>query len=655
MKRRFTTLTALLIAMLLVVALLAACAQEAPAPTEPEPEAPTTEAPPEDTAPPADGNFANVTTQTPVDPIGAEPTRANTLIVGYQVAAVGDFIPGFSIGIYDQTIWYLLRNHSGTVQLRDAAGEIYINPTIVADYTVEDDAAGNRTYTFELNRDLRWSDGTALTAFDFVTSVLWRASPQWNVEAGAGWNADQFMELLGWEAYQSGETEYFEGVRMIDDFTFALTINAEELPFFYELNIVATYPDPAHVWMPGVNIITNENGSRFSESIQDQAHNVAANFRHAPTVTAGPYTFVSFENNIVTLQRNTAFSGDTQGRMPTIDFIQQIEVSDETDVDQLFAGEVDILPDELEAAKIERVLANPDFSTHEYLRFGYGVVNFQFYGDTLPSTDVNVRWALAHLMDRQAVLDAVLGGRGSLIDTEASPGQWMWQARGAEAISAMRPIALSIESANYFLDQTEWIFEADGTTPFDPEQANAQGTYLRHNAAGEPLIWRNGAANPAVGDAIEIETVSNAAMAGMQFTSEFVDWVTVVEPNMNSPWDLSEDELIFSSFSMGWGFTAVFDPFQNYHSRWNGTAQNPAFSDAVLDDAMERIRNSDPDDFNGFLDAWFDYVVRFNEVLPALPLYNNMWMDLYNPRVQGMEVISDLANWAHSITQLSLT
>jgi len=670
--RKMKKILAILLAAVMLFVVLAACGDNTPATTPgTDPGTGTDPAPGTGTDPVDPGEvhgpiFNNVTTQTAVEALGVEPTRQNTMIVGYGAQALGDFIYGFSIGAYDQTIWRLLHGMA-TVQTFDAGGEIYINPTVVASHDVEDDAEGNRTYTFNINQGLLWSDGTAISAFDYVLTVLWSANPKWWMDAGAGWDSNSGMELLGWDEYTGeGEmnddeewvwitepAEYHKGVRLINDYSFSLTIKAEEVPNFFELTLVGVSPTPAHVYIPGMTITTDENGSKIDGDISSNAHDIATGFRHAPSVTSGPYTFVSFENNTVTVQRNPAFGGDSKGRVPTIDFIQQILTNDDTDIDQLFAGEVDLLPDELQNDKVERVLAHPDFTLHEYLRFGYGVVNFQHYGGT-HGADVNMRWALAHLMDRQSVLDSVLGGRGSLIDTEASPGQWMWQARGAEAVSQMRPIALSIDSANEFLDKTDYKFEADGTTPWDAEKGNEQGTYLRHNSAGEPLVWRNGAANPAVGDAIEVGTVSNAALAGMEFSSEFVDWATVVGPNMNEPWTIDAADLIFSSFSMGWGFGATFDPYLYMHSDWNGTAANPAFSDPVIDEATVRMRRTDSDDFNGFLDGWYDYIIRFNEVLPSIPLYNNMWMDLYNPRIGGMEAISDLASWAACITQLTL-
>ena len=652
----------------------------APTPAPIDPDDPDADLPPEDNG----GTFSNITTQVPVEPLGVTATRQNTLIVGYAVASTGDFIHGRTNSAYDWTIRALLQGDVGTV-VSDVAGNIYVNNRVVENVWVVDDAAGNRTYTFQIAEGFYWSDGTPITAFDFVATVLMRSSPEWLFEAGNAQDGTQNQDLVGRAAFAAPLTivdpdwvepeadedeeadpeppprvpnpdraEYFEGVRMINDMTFSLTIDADNLPYFFELVMVTVAPWPGHVMFPGMSVVTNENGSRMSEDTLDATHAFSEGYRFNPTVVAGPYTFVSFENNIVTVARNPMFGGDAHGRMPQIDFIQQMMAADEVADDMMFAGEIDLLPDNLEMARIERVMGEPGFDIHQYIRFGYGVVNFQLWGGHLPVADVNVRHALAHVIDRQAVLDAFLGGFGSLIDTHASPGQWMWQARGAEALSLMTSFSVNHEVANNLLDETDWRFEADGETPFDREQANAQGTYLRHNAEGEVLHIRSVAGNPALGLVIEIQTVENAAMAGMLFTNEDADWVAVTIPNVTGPWNLPQEELIFSTFTMGTGFTAVFDPFLTFHSSRYGQTLQATIADPVLDEAMERMRRTVPGDYEAFLDGWLDFVVRFNEVLPVFPLYNNIWIDFHNERLLGMEAVGDLASWADSITQLSL-
>ena len=690
---------ALLLVAAMMLVLVAACAEEdvidappddlapAPAPADPTPapaddlELADPDAIPDDLG----GTFSNITTQVPVVPLDASPTRDNTLIVGYNVLFTGEAIAGFSNMSYDITIRNLLHGDVGTVAV-DPAGELFVNEKVVDRVWRVDDSAGNRTYTFQIAEGFTWSDGTAITAFDFVSNVLWTASPQWVFEAGAVLHSSTFRELVGWADYAAplmiqedpdweapeddedatppmmvnpDRVEHFRGVRLLNDMTFSLTISADELPYFFELILVSVSPIPAHVYLPGVDIITDENGSRFSTDILDMTLAVAApgGERFNPTVVAGPYTWVSNADGVVTVARNPMHGGNALGLFPSIDFIQQTDAPSAVDVDMLFAGEVDLLPQHLTADKIERVIANPDFAIHDFIRWGYGVVNFQHWeNDHLPISDLNVRLAFAHVIDRQAVLDQVLAGRGSLIDTMASPGQWMWQAAGAEALARMTPYTFSIELAHDRLDETQWIFESDGVTPFDREKANAQGTYLRHNSDGEVLWVRNAAASQDVGDAIEIETVPNAAMAGMRFTSEFVDWGAVISPNVNAPWTLTEEERVFSTFSMGTGFTsAVFDPWW-LESEFYRSPSTIGWQDPVMDEYIIAMRRTEGGDYEAFASAWVNFVVRHNQMVVSLPLYNNIWADLYNPRIQGMGVITDLANWANpaSIVHLSI-
>lgn len=666
MKNKLLKILCIALALAMIVG-IAACAQEA---TPADPDTPEETAAPDDTQDPA---------EEPDEPAVDTTAGGDTLTVAYNAPPTGEFLPGWGNASYDVTLQNLLHGDIATISI-NTESEISINPTVVADYSIEDDAAGNRTYTFTLHQDLLWSDGTQITANDFVAGALFTRSEEMvelgfsttnyedivGVFAWAGGIPEMSEEPDDWDD-EDGENEYvpeqlgwivepsdyFEGVRLLGDFEFSLTITADALPYFFELVSVTSSPIPLHVWAPGVNIISDENGSRFDADIAAHAQRVSDTERFGPSVVAGPYTFVSFVNNIATLQRNPLFKGDSEGRVPTIEFVQQIEVQEEVTIDALFAGQMDLIPAEIRGSNIERVMAEPGFSTHQFLRDGYGVMHFVHNWG--PTMDRNVRWAVAHLVDRQAVLDQVLEGYGSLIDTEASEAQWMFQARRAEVISTIRPIALNIEMANDFLDETEWIFEEDGTTPFDRTQANADGTYLRHNAAGDPLIVRNGAANAEIGNVIEIETIRNAALAGMQFTSEYLEWAAVLSHLYQMP-PIPDEERMFSTFSMGTGLGVPFDPYWSWHSDHLGTWMNPSFSDAEIDALIIAMRTVEPGDYASYLEVWFDYVVRWNYMLPALPLYANMYVDLFNSRVQGVENVTPFADWAHPnvITQLSL-
>ena len=662
MKVKWQKILCVTLAMVMVFGLVAACNQ--------------TTADPDATPGPTNNDPSNPDTGTN-DP-GTGTGRENIFTVAYGAPSTGEFIAGWGNASYDRTIQDLLHGDVATVVI-DPFDAIFINPTVVANHTTSDDAEGNRTHVFTIHEDLKWSDGEQITAQDFVAAALWSRSP---VLAELGSSTTAYEDIIGvyayaggipemseepddWDEDEDGEFEpeqtgwvlepndYFEGVRLLGDFEFSLTVDGSTLPYFYELTAVSAGPIPLHVWAPGIGVTTDANGSKFDGDITAHAQRVSETERFGPTVVAGPYTFVSFENNIVTVQRNPQFKGDAAGNKPQIEFIQQVEVADPVAVDTLFAGQVDLLPYEIRGANIERVMAEPGFSTHQHLRNGYGLMNFVHNWG--PTQDRNVRWAFAHVVDRQAILDQVLEGYGSLIDTEASEAQWMWQGKRGEVLNQIRPIALNIEAAHDFLDQTEWVFEEDGTTAFDRAKANAEGSYLRYNAEGEVLRIRNGAANEEVGGIIEIETVRNAALAGIEFISEFIEWATVLSHLYQMP-PIPDEERLYSTFSMGVTFGRPFDPYWSWHSDHYGTWMNPSFSDAEIDELLVTMRRTDSDDLAGYLDSWFQYVVRWNYLLPALPLYANMYVELFNSRVQGVENVTPFADWAHPqvVTQLSL-
>ena len=661
---------AILLAAVMMFAVLAACGgTEDPVdtPTPQTPADPTTPTTPDDPQQPAGPRFPAI--------------NANgTFTVSYAAAASGDFIEGFTNSAYDATIRRLIWGDYATYAVTDA-WQLVLHETVVRNETVVEDAAGNKTYTFTLWDDLKWSDGTQITAKDFIADLLFHASVDW-LHAGA--SSMNGYGLVGWEAYRGGiplyseqpadwddedgenpyepeiigyelePNDYFEGIRLISDLEFSITIDTEMLPYFWETMYAAVGPIPSHVWVPGINIISDENGSKFDGDITSAIENVMATERWHPSVTGGPYTLVSFENEIVTVQVNPNFLACHRGEQPKIEFIQQVVTSDETEIEALFAGEIDFLATSIQGEKIERVRAEPGFGAHSYLRNGYGLMHVHHnFG---PTTDVNVRWAIATLVDRQPVIDQFLGGYGGLVDTEVAEAQWMFQIKRAELQETLIPITLSVSRANDYLDQSIWRFEADGVTPFDSSQANAEGTYMRHNAEGEMLTIHHAIASRTIGQILEIEFQRNTPLAGMRYIfHDLSENFPALLDHLYEAHSWPPEEQIYSTYSMAANFTFPGDPyFSSWHSSFANTSRNPTgIADAELDRYIIAMRTTTPGDNAAFLEAWFNYVVRFNQILPVIPLYANEYFDFYNERIQGVAT-TPYAGWAETITLLSI-
>ena len=559
----------------------------------------------------------------------------------------GDFINGFGNSSYDLYIKVLTGGYADNYY-GSAEGQIILNDTITKDVATSVDAAGNKTYVFTLQDNLKWSNGEPITAKDYVANILMCASPQW-AEAGA--TSALGEGIIGYREYQDGETNTFTGVQLVDVLVFSMTIDAEELPYFWETSFVSTGPVYMPTYFPGNEIISGPNGSRFSKDIAADCKRIAQTERYAPTVTCGPYIFVSFDGTTVNLKKNPYFMGDWNGKQPFFEYIVQSQVPSETDVDMVLSGDIDFNGGNIEGSKINAAKASPYGDFNSYLRAGYG--HLAMHCDWGPTADPNVRWAIAYMIDRNAIIDHVLEGYGGTVDSAFGMAQWMYGARRRQLDARLVPIAFNLDMANDYLDKSEWKFEQDGSTAFDRYKANADGTYMRYNAAGEPLVIRHMSASPSVGGAIESETIKNSPLIGMKYEVTHGDFNALLD-NFYYGYDLG-DERYYSAFNLASNFGVVDDKYYSWHSEFLGTWWNAnQLSDAQLDKIMEEMRRLDPNDTDKYADLWVDFCVRWQELLPAFPLYSNEYFDIYNSIVKNVptspyanycDVICDIEKW----------
>ncbi len=633
-------LTALLLAVLMVF-VFSACQPAASTAPETEEPAPAEEQP-----------------AAPEEPAGEEEPETSggsvraedltTLYVSPGAQMNGDFISDFGSNAYDGYVRDLLWGDVATVA-QTPAGEYVINETVVADYTTETDDAGNKTYTFTLNDGLLWSDGEPITAQDFVFEALMSASPEY-VTAGASSTAGDY--LLGYSAYHDGSAETFEGVKLIDDKTFSLTIAAEQLPYFYEYVMVRHGPYPMHYYCPAATIESTDAGAKIvDDDLEAELQNVAQTIRFAPEVTPGPYKFVSFENQIATVTINENFCGTYEGKQPQIQNVVCQYTPGETEHQALIAGDLDLLPNAAEAYKVDAIKASENCKTLGYLRAGFGIINFSC--DWGPTTDPNVRWALAYLIDRNEVINYAFGGYGGIVNGPYAYAQWMYEEAGDELDELLVPFNLNVDKANEYLDQSEWKYESDGVTPFDATKATADGTYLRYNAEGEPLtIHHVGSADTVVTDVIEIQYVANAPLAGVDYQVTKGDFDMLLD-NYYYGYEMSDEDRYYCSFNMGWNIEPAYDPYYSYHSDWLNTSNNALqISDPELDELMIKLRQTEPGDNDAFIDTWLQFEKRFQELMPCIPLYCNEYTTCAYETVFGIEAITPYANWSNVICDL---
>ncbi len=572
-----------------------------------------------------------------------EKVDTTTLIVG-SAEMSGDYISGFGNSAYDVWVRDLIYGYSTYVVT--PAGEVILDNSVVKNLTTEKDDAGNKTYTFELHDDLKWSDGSAVKADDYVFYILWHASPQW-VEAGATSAVGE--ALVGYNDYYDGVTDRMKGVNLIDEHTFSITLAADMLPYFWETSYAAFIPVPMAVWAPGGTIDINDDGAKIAGvDLKEACSTVATTERFKPTVSCGPYKFVSFENNAATVEINEHFKGTYEGKKPQLQYVIVRSINQTTDVDQVINGEIDMVTGVIEGEKIEKAKADENTNVNFYARDGFGGIFI--HCDFGPTKSAEVRRSLAYLIDRDEVIANVLGGYGSVVNGLYGLAQWMYQANKAE-IDALPHLTRDIAKANELLDQTEWKFEADGTTPFDPTKANSDGTYLRHNDKGEELTINHfGTEDNVVTDNVEIQLKANSPLAGIDFTLTRGDFDALLT-NYYEGFSLGEERR-YHTFNLATGFGATFDPYYSYHSDYVGTWWNAEqISDPELDSLMEEMRRLEPEQKDEFSVTWVEFQKRFAELLPVIPLYSNQYYDVFNKHVHGVNT-TPFANFANIICDI---
>lgn len=589
----------------------------------------------------------------------------------------GNFMSGFGNSAYDVWVRNLIFDYSTYATTQ--GGELVLNETVVTNVATSTSTRGDvtdKTYTFTIANNLKWSDGTAITAKDYVFSVLMQASGEW---AAAGANTAAGDSLLGYEDYRVATESGFEpsagkpfkGVQLLGDHQFSLTIDGTYLPYFYEVAFVAFAPLPFHRLAPEGATITSdaEDGATVSSLAGIEAHATTGGYRYAPDVTAGPYKFVSFANqSVVLLVKDENYVGNYEGKKPKIDEIQIREVNQAVDVDLVISGEIDMVTGVIEGTKIEKAKADANTTAVYYNRNGYGLLAMHAHME--PTSDYRVRQAIAHLTDRQYVADQVLGGYGSMVYSEYGAAQWMVQESEAWLDANLNKYEFSVDQANAILDTTAWKYEADGETPFDKTKATPGSEYYRHNADGEVMtIHHFGTENNAVSDALSAKFVQNMQLAGIKYDitlGTFDDLLNFYYyGNL-----LDEEEKVYSVFNLATNFDVAFDPYYSWHSSLANTDYNPqniidtpqnpaaplAPGEKTLDELVIQLRTTTPGDRTTYLNVWRQYVKRWNTLIPNVPLYSNQYYDIYTKRVTFSDGkgTSPFWSWANAICYMDI-
>jgi peptide/nickel transport system substrate-binding protein len=613
---------ALLATAALTVSTLAACGTTEPA---------------EDTG--SEGGESTEVTPSVTNPRDSREGSENTLVVG-NTEFNGQFITGFGNSSYDKQIRDLTTGY-GTVSVT-FGGEFVINETAIKEYTTsKDEETGNVTYTFTVNEGLKFSDGEPVMASDYVFAAKLLSSASY---AAVGASNANYMELIGYQAWADGEADDFEGVKLVDDYTFSLTISGEELPYFYQLSLVSVAPYPEHFYTNGGAVgfdlekdadgnVTNEHVGKY----------VKEELLSNPTVGSGPYRFVEYRpGEFVKLELNENFAGDYRGNKPSIQNVVVKVVPSQTDMEHLVSGEIDILTGVVEGEKIEQGKADENINPVTYKRNGYGML--AFHTDMPIISDKRVRQAVAYLVDRTTFVGAFLQGYGAVVDGPYGLGQWMLE-DSSVVPESLTSYAFDPEKAAALLDEAGWGFDAAGEA--------YSGDGYRYSADGEILQLNWMATETEYSDLLLPILRKGFSEAGIKLTIDFTDFGTLLDKYYYvKKEDVPNRE--YHMFNLATSFSAAYDPYYSYHSDFMDTWMNSnQFENPRIDELTLLMRELEPTQREEFLGYWEEFITIMNDELPNLPLYSNEYYHFNNAKIEGFES-SAFWDWTASIVDMKI-
>ena len=237
-----------------------------------------------------------------------------------------------------------------------------------------------KVWTFHLRKDAKWSDGTPVTAQDFVYSWQRLANPN---TASPYASYLQYGHIVNIDDIIAGKKPVTDlGVKALDDHTFEVTLS-EPVPYFYKLLVHSSVS-------PVPKAAVEKYGEKWTQP--------------ANIVTNGAYKLKDWVvNERIVLERNTNYWDNAKTVINQVTYLPI--ASEVTDVNRYRSGEIDMtynnMPIEL-FQKLKKEIPN-EVHVDPYLCTYYYEINNQ----KAPFNDVRVRTALKLALDRDIIVNKV--------------------------------------------------------------------------------------------------------------------------------------------------------------------------------------------------------------------------------------------------------
>lgn len=322
------------------------------------------------------------------------------------------------------------------------------------------------TYTFTLKDDLKWSDGSPLTAADFEYS--WKRAAATETAADYSYLFEiikGYPENLAVKASEDGKT---------------LTVELAA-PCAYFLDLVA-FP----VYLP-----VKQDQVESAEGFKDASGKIidaGAWALEAGFVSNGPFVLDKWEHKeSMTYKKNPNYHRADEVKLEQLDFMLS---ADQTAVYAAYqAGDLDFI-DVIPADEMANVKKNPEFHKVDLLGTYYAVFNVKssvFAGKTVEQANA-MRRAFAHLVDRQYIVDTIAQAEQVIADSfvgigisNGHGGEFKANSdayKYPEGTGYFNPAEVDLDAARALLKEAGYKFDGDklsAETPINLEYLTNTG------------------------------------------------------------------------------------------------------------------------------------------------------------------------------------
>ena len=575
----------------------------------------------------------------------------------------------------------------------DQHGDYGINKTVVKSYERIEEENGNVTFKFVINDGLKFNNGEAVTAQNFVAWTMFLVSPA-GKEMGVV--SATYNMLPGGLAYRNGETNVLSAVRLYDEKTFSITIaktgedgETSYLPYYYDITYAAMQAVNLTYWFgegwsvkddgEGVYFV-NADGKEFTaETVGETV--TAGRFATGNRVTAGPYNLVSFDQSSreIVLEVNENYNGNFEGQKPGIQKLVIVKTSEDTVMDMITTGQIQIYSQIADGSEVNAVMdlieaGTINSSTSQYDRAGYGY--FGFACDLGPTQFTEFRQAIAYLLDRVEFAQTFCKGWGSVVHGPYCTAFTMTAKTDIE--KKINHYDYNPEKAVELLKQAGFVYNADGSDYVDgsgevryakvtEEQAKYYDSFNKVLADGTILMPAT--INWASSEGNAVSALLSTMLANSEATK--AAGVSIVKTEMTFP-ELLNYMYRQDSYGLGGDYSMPTYNMFNLATGYNGGVYDESYNwttdpeyieqgynvqhlyDEQLDKlSMDMVYGVEPSDEATYLDLWEKYIIRWNELLPMVPLYSNIYVTVYPNTIDnyaedsfwGFERAILYANW----------